>query len=69
MAAPIPATSLRDPLLGLFGMHLHHTVECGLGTLLDASEPSLVNLLGQVLVIPAGVIRRHEDQGVVLVPS
>ncbi len=58
----------QDPLLDLRAMRLHHTVDTSLGTLFDASKASLEDLLLQVFIAPAGMIARHKDEGIVLIP-
>lgn len=68
MSALIGPQTVLDPLLDLSSMRLHHAIKPNLAALLDAPEPSLVDLLGQVLIAPAGVVRRHPDERVVLVP-
>ncbi|KAK5634991.1 hypothetical protein RRF57_010703 [Xylaria bambusicola] len=69
MSTLISSHPRHDPLLNLWCMCLHHEVDAGLGALLDASEASLEHFLCQIVVTPAGMVGRHEDEGIMLVPG
>lgn len=61
--------ALGDEVADLLGVLVEHAAEAGLGAAADAAEALFADLLGQPLVGPAGVVRRHEHEGVALVPA